>query len=139
MVKTNIIAEKLKGLRAKEEGEKKQEQSVYGRIKSVIGVVVMVLYRLRKVFLAAPVVYYALKLASYNMEHLPENVGIHLQSDGTFAQTISRGMAVMGPLGLTAACLVLMLFSRKALPSWAICLFTLVLPVLLLISNLYPA
>lgn len=97
------------------------------------------LFRLRKVVLAAPVVYWALKLASYNREHLPDQVGINLQSSGEFAQMISRDMAVMGPLGLTAACLLLMLCSRKALYPWAISIFTLVLPLLILISNLYPA
>ena len=97
------------------------------------------LYRLRKIVMAAPVVYYALKLAQYNMEHLPEEVGINLQSTGEFAQTISRQMAVMGPLALTIGCLLLMLCSRKAMYSWAISIFTLVLPLLLLFSNVYPA
>ena len=112
--------------------------TTYDKVKSVIGVIVMVLYRLRKVFLAIPVVYYALKLASYNMHHLPELVGINLQTNGAFADTISREMAVMGPLGVTAACLVLMFCSRRALYPWAISIFTLVLPVLVLFSNQYP-
>ena len=97
------------------------------------------LFRLRKVVLAVPVVSVALKLASYNREHLPELVGINLQSSGEFTQMISRDMAVLGPLGLTVACLLLMFCSRKALYPWAISIFTLVLPLLLLISNLYPA
>ena len=97
------------------------------------------LFRLRKIVMAAPVVYFALKLASHNREVLPEQVGINLQSSGEFAQMISRDMAVMGPLGLTAACLLLMLCSRKAMYPWAISIFTLVLPLLILISNLYPA
>ena len=97
------------------------------------------LFRLRKLVMAVPVAYWALKLASYNRENLPEQVGINLQSSGEFAQMISRDMAVMGPLGLTAACLLLMFCSRKAMYPWAISIFTLVLPILLLISNLYPA
>lgn len=113
--------------------------SVYSKIKNVIGVIVMCLYRLRKVFLAIPVIHYALKLASYNGEHLPEQVGVNLQSSGEFAMMISREMAVTGPLVVTAACLVLMFASRKALYPWAVSVFTLVLPVLLLLSNLYPA
>jgi len=52
---------------------------------------------------------------------------------------ISRDIAVMGPLGLTAACLLLMFCSRKAMYPWAISVFTLTLPLLILISNLYPA
>ena len=45
----------------------------------------------------------------------------------------------MGPLGLTAACLLLMFCSRKAMYPWAISIFTLALPVLLLVSNVYPS
>lgn len=113
--------------------------SVYAKIKYVIGVIVKILYHLRKVALAAPVVYFALKLASYNMQNLPEQVGINLQSTGEFADFISRNTAVMGPLVVTGACLVMMFCSRKALYSWAISVFTLALPILLLVSNLYPA
>jgi hypothetical protein len=134
-----MVADKWNDLRAKLTAAVNTSGTVYEKIKRVIGILVMVLYRLRKIFLAIPVVYYALKLARYNMEHLPEQVGINLQADGFFADTISREMAVMGPLVLTGGCLVLMLFSRKALPSWAICVFTLVLPILLLVSNIYPA
>ena len=99
----------------------------------------MVLYRLRKVVLAAPVVYYALKLAAYNREHLPEMVGLNLQTSGEFAIQITRQLAILGPLGITAGCLVMMFLSRKALHSWAISVFTLILPVVLLLSNQYPA
>ena len=114
-------------------------RDVIRRINAVINTIGLWLYRLRKIVMAAPVVYYALKLAQYNMEHLPEEVGINLQSTGEFAQTISRQMAVMGPLALTIGCLLLMLCSRKAMYSWAISIFTLVLPLLLLFSNVYPA
>ena len=98
----------------------------------------MCLYRLRKVVLAAPVVYYALKLANYNSKHLPEYVGINLQTNGAFADIISRNTAVMGPLLVTAVCLVLMFFSKKALPTWAISVFSLVLPVALWFTYLFP-
>lgn len=112
--------------------------SVLKKISNVIGGILTWIYRLRGIFLAIPVVYAALKLASYNMEHLPQIVGINLQASGAFADTISREFAVYGPLGVTAACLVLMLCSRKVMYPWAISVFTLVLPILLLISNQYP-
>lgn len=114
-------------------------KAVLSKINSVINLVGTVLFRLRKFVLAAPVVYYALKFASMNMEKLPEQVGIQLQSTGEFAATISRQMAVMGPLGLTFACLLMMFCSRKALYPWAISVFTLTLPWLLLLSNVYPS
>ena len=113
--------------------------AVWKKIKRIIGTIAMVLYRLRKVFLAAPVVVYAIRLAKHNMANLPEQVGVNLQSTGEFAMMISRDIAVMSPLALTAACLVLMFVSRKALYPWAVSVFTLALPILLLISNQYPA
>lgn len=124
----------------------KTEESGFAKLKAVIHKVNRVintigvwLFRLRKIVLAAPVVYFALKLAAYNSEHLPEQVGINLQATGDFAQYISRNFAVMGPLAVTAACLLLMFCSRKAMYSWSISVFTLVLPLLLLLSNTYPA
>ena len=113
-------------------------KDVIGKINRIINLIGLWLFRLRKFVLAAPVVYYALKLAEYNRTHLPEQVGINLQSTGEFAQYISRNMAVMGPLALTGGCLVLMFCSRKAMYAWAISVFTLSLPLLLLLSNAYP-
>ena len=124
----------------------KRSETGFGKVRTVvskanriINLIGVWLYRLRKPVMAAPVIYYALKLASYNMEHLPEEVGINLQSTGEFAQTITRNMAVMGPFALTVACLLLMFCSRKAMYSWAISIFSLALPLLLLLSNVYPA
>lgn len=116
-----------------------QTPSAVNKLNRIINLIGVWLYRLRKFVLAAPVAYYALKLAVYNMEHLPEEVGLNLQSSGEFAVMIARSMAVMGPLALTIACLLLMFCSRKAMYPWAISVFTLALPVLILVSNLYPA
>ncbi len=114
-------------------------KTAVGKVNSVINTIGMWIYHLRKFVLAAPVVYYALKIAEYNRANLPEQVGLNLQATGEFTHMISRDMAVMGPLALTAACLLLMFCSRKAMYSWAISVFTLALPILLLISNVYPA
>jgi hypothetical protein len=99
----------------------------------------MAAYRLRAVFLAIPVIFLALRLAAYNSEHLPLLVGLNLQSNGEFAKTISRQTAVTMPLFLTGGCLALMCFSRKTLYPWLISLFSLAIPVLLLLTNMYPA
>ncbi|MBQ8834663.1 MAG: hypothetical protein IJ001_07050 [Oscillospiraceae bacterium] len=139
MVKLDMITEKLTSVREEVDSRIDKTGSLYSRIKSIIGVIVMVLFRLRKVVLAIPVVYYALKLASYNMENLPEMVGVNLQSNGAFADLITRNAAVMGPLAVTAACLVLMFFSKKALYPWAVSIFSLILPLLIWFSNVYPA
>lgn len=118
-------------------GMDKAKQTV-GKINHAISTIGTWLFRLRKPVMAAPVVYYAVKLAQYNRIHLPEQVGVNLQSTGEFAQYISRDLAVMGPLALTGGCLILMFCSRKAMYSWAISIFTLALPLLLLLSNAYP-
>ena len=119
--------------------EAKNFKTTLANINSLINFIGMMLFRLRKLVLAVPVGYAAVKLALYNRANLPEQVGINLQSSGAFEQMITRDIAVMGPLGLTAACLLLMFCSRKAMYPWAISIFTLVLPLLILFSNLYPA
>ena len=96
-------------------------------------------FPLRKVILAIPVVFYALRLAAYNMANLPVQVGIDLQASGEFARMISRETAVMGPLAVTGGCLALMFLSRKSIYPWIISIFSLILPVLLLLTNIYPA
>lgn len=113
--------------------------SGYNKFKHVVGILVTWIYRLRKLVLAAPVAYFALRLAAYNSINLPMSVGLVLQSDGEFAMHIARQLAVVGPLALTGGCLVMMFLSRKALYAWAVSVFTLALPVLLVISNNYPA
>ena len=126
------------GVSTQESGLGKVKNTI-SKINRVINAVGTWLFQLRKPVMAAPVVYYALKLAAYNSSHLPEQVGIDLQSTGEFAQTIGRELAVMGPLCLTLACLLLMFCSRKAMYAWAISIFTLTLPLLLLFSNTYPS
>lgn len=121
-----------------EQGGMSRVKSLVSTINRVINTIGKWMFRLRKFVLAAPVVYYALQLAAMNNASLPEQVGINLQASGEFAFTVSRGFAVMGPLALTFACLFLMFCSRKAMYAWAISLFTLTLPLLLLFSNLYP-
>lgn len=141
MAKLEGFTKKWNGFQkqVEEEREVTRKLSPYAKFKHVVGLIVTWLFRLRKVFLAIPVVYYALKIARYNAAHLPELVGINLQSNGAFADFISRNTAVMGPLALTAGCLVLMFCSRKALYPWAVSVFSLLLPLVLLFSNLYPS
>lgn len=108
-------------------------------VKKAAWISVLTVYHLRKVVLALPVIYYALKLAIYNEQHLPSEVGLLLQNNGDFFLMVSRSSAVLMPMVLTFGCLFLMLFSRKAMYAWAISVFTLALPLLILVSNIYPA
>ena len=137
MEKSGVFSKQARLAEGSESGFR-QCKTVVSKINYVINLIGVWLFRLRKIVLAAPVIYYALKIASYNREHLPEMVGVNLQASGVFADFISRSTAVNVPLMVTAACLVLMFFSRKALWPWAVSMFTLVLPLLLLVSNIYP-
>ncbi len=110
---------------------------VCGQIGHVIGLICTWLFRLRKIFMAAPVVYLAVRIAIANMQRLPEHVGLNLQSSGEFAMVVTRGYAVFGPLCVTGFCLLLMFCSRKSLFPWIISIFTLVLPYLIYLTNLY--
>ena len=96
-------------------------------------------YRLRAILLAIPVIIWALQLARINYELLPELVGIGLQSDGGFHYLVAREVAVYGPLALTALCLVMMGLSRKTIYPWIISIFSLVLPLIILLINVFPA
>ena len=95
-------------------------------------------YRMRSVVLAIPVAVAATGLALYNMVTLPANVGINIQETGEFAQVVGRGTAVVGPLLLTGICLALMFCSRRVIYPWLISLFSLVLPLVILITNIFP-
>lgn len=93
--------------------------------------------RLYKFVMAAPVVWAAVKLAMENMDRLPESVGLDFQSTGEFARMVSRTEAVYWPLGLTLFCLLLMFCAKKPLLPWIISIFTLVLPILIWLTNFY--
>lgn len=109
---------------------------VYKKIEEIITVIIRCIYKLRKILMAAPVVYFAVKIAMENLERLPEVVGFNIQSNGEFAAMVSREYAVYGPLGITAFCLVLMFCSRKTVFPWIISIFSLVLPYLIYFTNL---
>lgn len=107
-------------------------------VGSVLKVIGSWIYRLRKVLMAIPVILAAIYLARYNMANLPAQVGIDLQTTGVYAQMISRDLAVLGPLAVTGGCLLLMFCSRRIFYPWIISVFTLVLPILLYLTNIYP-
>lgn len=106
-------------------------------IWNVISGVCVWIYRKRRFIMAAPVAFYAVKLAIANASRLPETVGLDIQASGEFARMVSRQSAVLGPLGVTVFCLVLVLCSRKPLLPWMISIFTLILPVLIWMTNYY--
>ena len=95
--------------------------------------------KFKKIFLAAPVGAMAVMLALQNMIKLPVIVGLDLQHNGEFGIQIIREVAVLGPMAITAICLLLMFVSRRTLTPWLVSVFSLALPLLILLINTFPA
>ena len=112
--------------------------NVFRAIGRAIAWICKWIMHLRKIFLAIPVVYGALRVAEYANEHLPEKVGLNLLENGEYAYTVTKEIAVLGPLAITAACLLLMFCSKRTLYPWLISLFSLVLPLMILLTNIFP-
>ena len=110
-----------------------ENKKTFGYVMKEIG---RWIYKLRSVFLAIPVAVAAIFLAVRNQVNLPERVGINLLASGEFEMMISRNVAVLVPLVITVFCLLLMFCSRKVLYPWLISIFSLVLPFVLLLTNM---
>ena len=96
-------------------------------------------YKLRSVLLAIPVVVASISLAIRNMAKLPDQVGLNLLASGEYQFMVGKSVAVLGPLAVTAVCLLMMFSSRKVIYPWLISVFSLVLPYLIWITNVFPA
>lgn len=94
--------------------------------------------KFKKLFLAAPVAAMSVLLAIYNLIKLPVLVGLGLQGDGEFSFEIIREVAVIAPLLVTAICLLLMFASKRTLTPWMVSVFSLLLPLMILITNTFP-
>ena len=92
-------------------------------------------YKLRSLVLSIPVFVCAGALAIRNARQLPELVGVNMLANGEYQWFISRGAAVLIPFAVTAACLLLMLCSKRILYPWLISLFSLVLPLVVWLTN----
>lgn len=114
-------------------------KEVFQKIGHVLSIIGKVIYHLRKIFLAAPVVYAAMRIYAYAEQKLPETVGVLLMENGEYQYMLARNTAVLGCMGVTAACLLLMFCSRRTIYPWVISIFSLVLPLLLIVTNMYPA
>ncbi len=95
--------------------------------------------KFKKLFLAAPVAVMALILALMNLFKLPALVGLGLQGNGEFSLEIIREVAVIVPLVVTAICLMLMFASKRTLTPWMVSVFSLLLPLMILFTNTFPA
>jgi len=112
---------------------------IFSVIWSVLRGIGRWIYRLRSVLMAIPVAAAAVWIAMQNMVRLPEQVGINLLVSGEYQYMVAREVAVMGPLAVTAVCLLMMFCSRRVMYPWLISIFSLVLPYLIWITNIFPA
>ena len=139
MAKKNAVSEKWNAFYKKIQPFWVKVKAVCGKIGVVINLICDLVYKLRKVFLTIPVVIAAIRLAKFNIENLPEEVGINLLFTGEYQFMLPQNIAIYGPLAVTALCLLLMLCSRRTLYPWVISIFTLVLPLLIWVTNAFPA
>ena len=110
-----------------------------GKTGRVLSRIAYFFYCIRSVFFALPIVYLALRIRDMCTEKLPETVGLFLQSSGDFAMLLPRDTAINSCMLITGGCLLMMFLSRKTLYPWLISLFSLVLPLLILLINAFPA
>lgn len=134
-----LVAEKWNEIYEKVKPGLSATGSVLKKIGDVMMLIGSYIVKLRKIFLAAPVVLFAVKLAKDNLQRLPEVVGLNLQVDGTFAIQISRAQACFGPLLLTMVCLLLMCCSKRVLTPWVVSVLTLMIPVFIWVINVFPS
>ncbi len=121
--------------------ESKGMQKIAGILKqtgAVLGLTAKWGFKIRSLLLAIPVFICAGALAIRNAGQLPELVGINILASGEYQWFVSRGVAVLIPFGITVLCLLMMLFSKKILYPWLISLFSLVLPLVVWLTNNLP-
>lgn len=139
MKQLDQLTAKVNELREKAQPFMEKADKGYHKAKEVWTIAWPWIWRFRKVLFAIPVVYLALYFARLNWNVLPDLVGLNLQTNGEYAQYLSKEVAVWGPLGVTGGCLGMMFLSRKTVYPWMICMFSMLLPLLILVSNIFPA
>ena len=130
---------KMQELRSKAQPYVEKADKGYRKAKDIWKKAKPWLWQSRKLLLAIPVVYLMLYFARLNWNVLPDAVGLHLLNTGDYAQYITKQMAVYVPMGITGGCLAMMFVSRKTLYPWMICMFSMLLPLLILVTNIFPS
>lgn len=137
--KIEEITAKWQAFKAKMEPGLNKAGTIYHKTTDILSVIGLWLWRLRKFVLAIPVVWLMIYFARLNWYALPDMVGLSLQTTGEYARMITKEVAVYGPMAVTAVCLLMMMLSRRTLYPWLVCMFSMALPVLILITNIFPA
>lgn len=129
------------GLEKAEEGARKTGKTLAKLWKYI--------YTLRGVIVSLPVLTAAIILAAKCGTDLPATVTVTLPGIDTHSaeslfgflvyhtEYVARGTAIMASMVLTIACLLLTICSKRILYPWVISVFTLTVPVFLLVTNVY--
>lgn len=117
----------------------KRAKEVTDKALEKIAVVCRYIAKFKKIFLALPVLIVALIMAFVNLFTLPDMVGFMLQGDGSFAFEIVREIAVLVPLVITLVGLLLLFISKRTMTPWMVSMCTLLLPLLLYFTNVFPS
>ena len=133
------ITAKFSELREKAQPALEKAQNAYQKAKKIGKKAWPWIWAGRKILLSIPVLWLMLYFARLNWNVLPELVGLNLQTTGEYAQYISKELAVYGPMGVTGGCLAMMFLSRKTVYPWMICMFSMLLPMLILVTNIFPS
>lgn len=117
----------------------KKAKEILNVVISKIAIACRYIAKFKKLFLVMPVLTVALIMAFVNLFSLPALVGFMLQGDGSFAFEIVREVAVLVPLLITLICLLLVFISKRTMTPWMVSLCSLLLPLLLYFTNVFPA
>jgi hypothetical protein len=109
-----------------------------GKFGNVLKIIGRYIVKLWPVIISVPVAVAAIILAIQNAGRLPDPVGVNLLSSGDFGLLMPKLVVVLVPLLLTGICIVMTIFSKRTLFPWLVSVFTLVLPILIWITNMYP-
>ena len=132
------IAQKWATMREKVSPVMKKIGKFFRKTADILALIWRYIARFKRIIIAIPVAIGAVYMALWNMDRLPAKVGLGLQLDGTFDYMIAREIAVLGPIAVTALCLLLMFCSKRTLTPWLVSVFSLALPILILFTNTFP-
>ena len=134
-----MIEEKWEELCEKTAPTWKKLRKFFKKTGRVLRTIWIYLHKFRGIIASIPVAVAAIWLGLRNMAELPESVGINLLADGGYSMMVVRPLAVLAPMLLTLVCIFLTACSKRTLFPWMVSVLSLLIPLLIWVTNLYPA
>lgn len=125
----------MKKLDTFKEGVRRTVDPKKSRMENFKAVLVW-MFKLRSLALSIPVAAIAVILAMQNMALLPMEIGFGF---GQNAWMVSKFFVVIGCLIITGICLLMTVCSKRVIYPWIISLFSLLLPIILLLTTVFVA